>query len=163
MKEVFFEEDEFIISKTDLKGRITYGNALFIKISGYSEDELLGSPHNILRHPSMPRVIFKTLWNQIQAGKEIFAYVINQTKDGAYYWVFAQVTPSFDDTGNLIGYHSVRRRPKKSSLDTIIPLYKELLEAEKVGGQAGLDASQKLLNNKLHLLGKNYDQFILAV
>lgn len=160
MSEVFFGEDEFIVSKTDLKGRITYGNALFIKISGYEESELLGAPHNILRHPDMPRAVFKLLWDQIGAKKEIFAYVINKTKTGDFYWVYAQVTPSFDDSGKVIGYHSVRRKPKKSALDLIAPLYSALLNAEKSGG---LEASNRLLSSELNKLGKTYDQFILSI
>ena len=84
-QELLFGEDEFIVSKTDLKGKITYGNALFIKMSGYDEPELIGQPHNILRHEDMPAIVFKLLWNRIQAGKEIFAYVKNKTKKGDYY------------------------------------------------------------------------------
>ena len=117
--EVVFSEDEFIISKTNLNGKITYGNEHFINISGYSEAELLDAPHNILRHPDMPRIIFKLLWEYIAKGEEIFAYVKNLNKRGKYYWVFAHVTPSFDDFGKIIGYHSVRRKPKQSSIDTV--------------------------------------------
>lgn len=160
MKEIFFDEGEFIVSKTDLKGRITYGNALFIKISGYEESELLGAPHNILRHPTMPRIVFRLLWKQIQSQKEIFAYVKNKTKNDDFYWVLAQITPSYDNNGSTIGYHSVRRKPKKSALDLIIPLYSSLLEAEKNGG---IEASSKLLENQLTKMGKTYDQFILSI
>src|SRR5664279_5260004 len=116
-------DDDFIVSKTDLKGLITYGNRIFIGISGYSELELLGAPHNILRHPDMPRVVFKLLWDTIQAKQEICAYVKNLAKDGCFYWVFANVTPSFDANGNLIGYYSVRRKPRPEAIQAISPLY----------------------------------------
>jgi len=86
LQEKVLGEDDFIVSKTDLKGLITYGNRTFIQMSGYSEAELLGAPHNILRHPDMPRVVFKLLWDTIQAQQEICAYVKNLAKDGSFYW-----------------------------------------------------------------------------
>lgn len=160
MKELSFGDHEFIVSKTDLKGRITYGNALFIKISGYLEKELLGAPHNILRHEAMPRAVFKLLWDRVQNKQEIFAYVINRAKNGDFYWVFAQVTPSFDENGNIIGYHSVRRKPTKKAVETIIPIYKAMITAEKTGG---MEASTKLLQSELDKLGMSYDAFILSI
>lgn len=90
--ELRFDENLFIVSKTDLKGNITYANDLFIEISGYTEKELIGAPHNILRHKDMPRAVFKLLWDKIQKGEEIFAYVKNRAKSGKYYWVHAYVT-----------------------------------------------------------------------
>jgi len=99
--EISFGENEFIVSKTDLKGNITYGNELFIKISGYDEKEFIGAPHSILRHPDMPRAVFALLWKQISKGEEIFAFVKNLAKDGSFYWVKAHATPSFDDNGKL--------------------------------------------------------------
>lgn len=84
-KEVFFKPEEIIVSKTDLKGRITYANRVFLDISGFTEAELLGKPHSILRHPEMPRCVFKLLWDTIQNGSEIFAYVINRCKNGDHY------------------------------------------------------------------------------
>jgi len=158
--EITFPEKKFIVSKTDLGGRMTYGNSLFISMSGYTEEELLGSPHNILRHPEMPKIIFKYLWDYVKRGDEIFAYVKNQTKNRDYYWVYAHVTPSFDQSGNIIGYHSARRRPTQKAMNTIIPLYQSLLNAERSGGVA---ASQKLLDTKLSQAGITYDEFIFAL
>jgi PAS domain S-box-containing protein len=89
-------DNEFIISKTDTKGKITYGNRPFNDYSGFSENELLGVQHNIVRHPDMPRAVFKLLWDEVQTGREVFAFVKNLSKDGSFYWVFANVTPSFD-------------------------------------------------------------------
>lgn len=126
-----FGEDEIIVSKTDVKGKITYANEVFLRVAGYTEDEVLGKPHNIIRHPDMPRCVFKLLWDTIEAGKEIFAYVINRCKNGDHYWVFAHVTPTFDDHGNIVGYHSNRRVPDRTVLSTIKGLYKTLLEEEQ--------------------------------
>ncbi|HRF57929.1 MAG TPA: PAS domain-containing protein [Campylobacterales bacterium] len=158
-KEVTFEEDEFIVSKTDLQGRIIYGNELFIKISGYSEKELLGSPHNILRHPDMPKIIFKLLWETIKNGKEIIAFVKNKAKGGGYYWVEAQVTPSVDNSGKIIGFHSARRKPKKDSVAFFEKLYKELLDIET---KSGVDAAGKRIKEILESKGVSYEQFILS-
>jgi PAS domain S-box-containing protein len=155
-----FAEDEIIVSKTDLKGKITYGNELFIRMSGYSEEELMGANHNIVRHPDMPKIVFKALWDTVQAKKEIFAYVKNMAKDGSYYWVFANVTPSIDLSGNIIGYYSVRRKPSKKAIDAIEPIYKALLDAERRGGIA---ESQKLLESTLQNANSNYEEFILSI
>lgn len=159
-QELTFGEEEFIVSKTDLQGKITYGNALFIKMSGYSETELLHKPHNILRHEEMPAVVFKLLWSRIKAGKEIFAYVKNKTKNGDYYWVFAHVTPSFDHNRQISNFHSVRRKPSSKALNIIKPLYATLLQKEKSGGVA---ASEEALNTILKEKGLSYDEFILSL
>lgn len=158
--ELTFGNDEFIVSKTDLTGKITYGNELFIQISGYKESDILNQPHKILRHPDMPAVIFKLLWNRIKEGKEIFAYVKNKTKNDDYYWVFAHVTPSFDENRKISNYHSVRRKPTQKALDFIKPLYASLLQKERSGGiNASEDALQQLLKDK----GMSYDEFILSL
>ena len=159
-KEYSFSQADVLVSKTDLKGNITYANQLFIKISGYSQKELLGKPHNIVRHPKMPKVIFKLLWQQLQEGKEINAYVINLTKDGGFYWVFANVTPSFGNKNQIIGYHSARRRPNRRALKIIQPLYKELRMYEVIGG---IEESEKILQKFLNKKGVTYDQFIFDI
>ena len=159
-QELRFDSNTFIVSKTDLKGKLTYGNALFIELSGYLEQELLGQPHNILRHEDMPAVIFKLLWNRIKEGKEIFAYVKNKTKNGDFYWVFAHVTPSFDLNRKISNYHSVRRKPSAKALEAIKPLYASLLQKEKNGGMA---ASEAVLNQILKDKGLSYDEFILSL
>ncbi len=130
-REVKFGEDEIIVSKTDVKGRITYANEVFLRVAGYTEDEVLGKPHNLIRHPDMPRCVFKLLWDTIAAGKEIFAYVINLAKNGDHYWVFAHVTPTFNDAGAIVGYHSNRRVPDRAVLTTIKSLYQSLLNEER--------------------------------
>ncbi|SDH39613.1 PAS domain-containing protein [Roseospirillum parvum] len=160
-----FDPDDIIVSKTDLKGRILYGNKVFIDISGYAEKELMGAPHSILRHPHMPRAIFKLLWETIQDGREIFAYVVNRCKNGDYYWVFAHVTPSFTDQGEVIGYHSSRRVPEPAKLEKIKPLYRSMLDEEKrhANGKDGMAASYRLLTETLAAKGLTYDAFIFSL
>jgi len=114
--EQFFEENEIIVSKTDLKGRLTYCNDVFLRIAGYEEKECLGKPHNMIRHPDMPRAVFDLLWETLHDGREIFAYVVNRCKNGDHYWVLAHVTPSIDGSGNINGYHSNRRVPDRKVL-----------------------------------------------
>jgi PAS domain S-box-containing protein len=160
-----FGQDEIIVSKTDLKGRITYANGVFQKIYGGTEVELMGKPHNLVRHPAMPKVVFKLLWDTLGAGHEIFAYVVNRAKNGDHYWVFAHVTPSRDSSGNVVGYHSNRRLPNKRIVsDAIEPLYRTLLDIEaKTGGKAGMEASEKALFALLKEKGVEYDRFIFSL
>ena len=158
-QEVHFSDGTLLVSKTDLKGVITYTNRAFFKTVGLCEKDLIGKPHNLIRHPDMPRIIFKALWDYLQSGKEINAYVKNLTSDGSYYWVLANVTPSYFNN-KIIGYHSARRKPKKEALDIIIPLYKQLLDAEKRGG---MNESEKMLNKILEEKGVEYDEFILSI
>jgi len=148
-KEYVLNEEDFIISKTDLHSKILYGNQMFIKMSGYSEKELLKKPHNILRHPDMPRCAFKVLYDHIQNGKEWFGYVKNLRKDGGYYWVFANISPTYDENGEMIGYYSVRRKPREGFKKIIEPLYKTLKDVESTGGmEAGIEAVESLLKEK---------------
>jgi len=157
-------EDDFIVSMTDPKGRITYGNRTFIEFSGYSEAELLGSQHNIIRHPDMPRAVFKLLWDKIQNREECFAYVKNMSRDGGFYWVFTNVTPNLDASGNITGYFSVRRKPKASGIRTMTEVYRIMLEAEsKAGAANAIAASTKILVDILKEKGLGYDELILAV
>jgi PAS domain S-box-containing protein len=163
--EKVLEEDDFIVSKTDPKGIITYGNRIFIQMSGYSEQELLGAPHSILRHPDMPRAVFKLLWDTVQARREICAYVKNLAKDGSFYWVFANVTPSFDTRDNLLGYFSVRRKPRPEAVQVISGLYRTMLEAERKAGdgQAGMKASTAILHQTLEQKGMSYEEFVFGL
>jgi PAS domain S-box-containing protein len=158
-------EDDFIVSKTDPKGLITYGNQIFIEISGYTEEELLGSPHSILRHPDMPRGVFKLLWDTIQSRSEICAYVKNMARDGSFYWVFANITPSYDPAGNLLGYYSVRRKPRPEAVREVSGLYRAMLEAEHRagGGQAGIKASLEILHQAHEQKGVSYEEFIFGL
>jgi PAS domain S-box-containing protein len=157
-------EDDFIVSMTDISGRITYGNRIFIEFSGYSEEELIGTQHNIVRHPDMPRAVFKLLWDKIANREECFAYVKNMSKDGGFYWVFTNVTPTFDHAGNITGYFSVRRKPKASGVKVASEVYRLMLEAEKKAGPANaIAASTKILVDILNEKGLSYDELVLAI
>ncbi len=165
-KELFFDKDEIIVSKTNTKGHITYANDVFVRLSGYTEKEVIGSPHNIVRHPDMPRCIFKLLWDQLERKKEVFAYVVNMSKDGSHYWVFAHVTPTIDSSGTITSYHSNRRFPKARVVnDVIVPLYKTLIDEEKrhKNRKEGMNSSYKLLEKILEEKGTSYDEFVLSV
>ncbi|MFT5660761.1 MAG: PAS domain S-box-containing protein [Sulfurimonas sp.] len=153
-------KNNFIISKTDLKGRLTYANKIFMEMGEYSEEELLTQPHSIIRHPSMPKAVFKLLWDIIQSGDEIFAFVLNKTKNNNEYWVYANVTPSRDENGNTIAYYSVRRMPNPKALEIITPLYSQMLQAEKSGG---INAGMKILTDILHEKGVSYNEFIITI
>ncbi len=159
-------DEEIIVTKTDTKGRITYANDTFLRIAGFDEAEVLGKAHSIIRHPDMPKAVFKLLWDTITTGKEIFAYVVNRSKNGDHYWVFAHVTPTFDAAGNIIGYHSNRRCPDRAAIDTITPIYKALLDTESRHGadwRAGMAASTAQLVATLNGLGLPYDEFIFSI
>lgn len=161
-----FGADEIIVSKTDLKGRLTYANKVFLDIAGYTEKECLGQPHSMIRHPDMPRCIFKLLWDTIQGGREIFAYVVNRAKNGDHYWVYAHVTPSFDAAGNVIGYHSNRRVPDRALVESaIVPLYAALRDEERrhANARQGLEASHAKILAMLEKKGVAYDEFIMTL
>ena len=164
-REVTFETDEVIVSKTDRRGVIVYANDVFQRVSGYAEAELLGQPHNLIRHPDMPACVFKLLWETLEKGEEIFAYVNNLARDGRNYWVFAHVTPSYDQAGNIVGYHSNRRVPHADALAKVKPLYADLLEAERRAGErrAGLAASTVLLERKLAAADLTYGEFVFSL
>lgn len=157
-----FADHEIIVTKTDMKGLLTYANDVFLRLSVFDEDEVIGQPHNIIRHPEMPRVVFKLLWDTLRQGQEIFAYVVNMASDGAEYWVLAHVTPSRDATGRIVGYHSSRRRPDRSAVNAIKELYGRLRAEERRhrSPSEGLDASQRLLQDELAARGRTYEQFV---
>ncbi len=157
--------DEIIVSKTDLRGHITYANRTFLRIADYTENDLLGQPHNIIRHPGMPRAVFRLLWNTVQAGQEIFAYVVNLTKGGDHYWVFAHVTPTFDEHGTITGYHSNRRSPSEESVIKVQALYGKVL-AEEQKHPNPLDAASaglKMLTEYLSSHNVDYNTFIFSL
>lgn len=151
------DENAFLVSKTDTRGKITYCNAPFIEIVGAKESELLGKPHNIVRHPDMPRIIFKLLWQTIAKKDEIFAYIKNRSFDGGFYWVFANVTASLNENGEIIGYYSVRRKVNPKALEIIEPLYAKLLNAEK---SSSMDASKRVLDEFLAQNNTTYCKFV---
>lgn len=119
-----------IVTKTDLKGMITYANDVFLRMSACTEAEVLGQPHNVIRHPSMPSGIYKLIWDRLAAGKEVFAYIVNLGFDGVAYWVFAHATPTFDATGRAVAYHSTRRAVIPSVADEVSRVYAKVRQQE---------------------------------
>jgi PAS domain S-box-containing protein len=158
-----FGLDEIIVTKTDPRGVITYANEVFLRISALTEEQALGQPHSLIRHPEMPRAVFKLLWETIGQGQEIFAYVLNLAADGAHYWVFAHVTPSHDAAGRHVGYHSNRRRPDPSSVATVKAAYDRIRMAEsrQSSTPAAVEAGWRALQDELG--GRTYDEFVWSV
>ena len=150
--------DDFIVSKTDLKGRIIYCNEIFTKMSGYKASDIIGANHNLIRHPDMPQIAFKVAWDLIQDKKEFFGFVKNLCADGGYYWVFAYITADIDENGQITSYTSIRRKPPQSAIDQIIPIYKLLVDAEKSGG---MKASSKVLTDFLEENKITYDELVM--
>jgi len=155
--------DDFIVSKTDTSGRITYANRIFMDICGFPESDLLNVQHNIIRHPDMPRGVFRFMWDTLKAGDEFLGFAKNLCADGSYYWVFANITPDFDKNGKLQGYYSVRRQPPQSALDVLIPVYREMLAIEKRSSVK--DAPNKSIEYLVDVVGqvgaKSYNSLVL--
>ena len=160
-EEIRLETDRYIVSKTDPKGFITFANTYFCTICGYSADELIGSAHNIIRHPDMPRLAFKMMWDEINQGHDFIAIVKNLAKDGRYYWVMTEFRPYRDPlSGEIYEHTAYRKAPPRSAINEIIPIYAKLLEAEKTGG---IKASKKVLDEILAQKGKSYTEWILEL
>ena len=154
-EEIELDPKRYIVSETDEKGRITFANDYFMEVSGYTQEELIGKPHNIVRHPDMPRVVFKLLWETIGAGKNINAVVKNLAKDGRYYWIFTEFEIRKDtDTGKIIGYHASRKTISKHVIEVIADLYAQLLKIEQ---NESVEASEKYLINFLKEKGDDIE------
>jgi PAS domain S-box-containing protein len=128
--EVPFPAGRLIVSRTDLAGTITHANDAFVEMSGYQREELIGAPHHILRHPDMPKLAFKGLWDDVAAGKKWHGYVKNLRKDGAFYWVYATAVPNIRN-GVIVGYTSVRRKPSRTRIAELVPVYRQWLLDEQ--------------------------------
>ncbi|MFT6190057.1 MAG: PAS domain S-box-containing protein [Oleispira sp.] len=164
-EEIKLHDGEFIVSKTDTTGRVTYANRVFMEICGYSEEELLGVQHNIIRHPDMPRGVYRFLWSTIETGQEFFGFVKNLCADGRYYWVFANVTPDYDINGEVIGYLSVRRKPSQKAIDTLGPIYKAMIDIESnsASKKTAPDESIAFLVQQLEDMKIDYQSFVLGL
>jgi PAS domain S-box-containing protein len=160
-----FGADELIVSKTDPRGVITYANDVFLRVSGYEMADVVGRPHNLIRHPDMPRAVFALLWETLAARRELFAYINNLAADGAHYWVLAHVTPSVGPGGAVVGYHSNRRKPADHAVEAIRPVYDRLLAEERrhPTAKAAVAASSRLLADLVAEQGGSYDEFVWSV
>jgi aerotaxis receptor len=130
--EYVLPDGEVIISRTDIKGRVTYVNESFVQSSGFSREEAMGKAHNIVRHPDMPPVAFEDLWNTIKEGEPWSALVKNRRKDGGFYWVRANVTPMVEN-GQISGYMSVRTKPGRAEVAAAEELYRKMREGQALG------------------------------
>ena len=129
-KETVWDKNAFLVSETDLKGVIKFANEDFCKIAGYTLEELMGQPHNMVRHKDMPKKAFKSLWDTVQKGEIWTGYVKNATKDGGYYWVFATVYP-FESCDGTKGYLSCRRKPTNEEIQKAETLYAQWKKEER--------------------------------
>jgi len=156
-EEVIISDDQVLISVTDPKGIIIETNDIFTKISGYSEDELIGASHNVIRHPDMPKIMFKIVWDHIMDKENVMAVVKNLAKDGRYYWVVTDFVTRVDADRNVINYTAYRRPVHDKVKQAVIPLYKALCAIEDV---AGMNAAERFLNNYFEDKDTNYDDMI---
>jgi PAS domain S-box-containing protein len=159
-----FSDHETLVSRTDLSGRITHVNDVFERVSGYSAAELIGQPHSIVRHPDMPGCVFKLLWDTIESGGEIFAYILDMAKNGDHYWAFTHVTPIVDAHDRLLGYHANRRKPDPRQVRKIIPIYEALVAEERRAAdrRQGLLAAHRQLMEKLRKKRIAFDESVFS-
>ena len=130
LDEEFLFQGRVIVSETDLKGIITYANRKFCEISGYDKDELVGQPHNMIRHPDMPKEAFQKMWETIQGGQIWHGFVKNLRKDGKFYWVETEILPSKDKDGNVIAYVAARRPAARKDVEETSEMYRKMKEKE---------------------------------
>lgn len=163
-KEYTLKDDDFIVSKTDLKGVITYTNEVFLDICLLKESDLIGNPHSVIRHPDMPKAVFAFLWDTIKRGEEFFGVVKNLCGDGSFYWVLANITPSFDAQGKMTGFFSVRRKPTKELVDIMSSLYQKMLAEEKrhSSDKQAIGAATKILTDFIEQQGVSYNEYIIS-
>ena len=156
-QEITFNKKKFIVSKTDIKGNILFINKNFCEISGYSEEELIGAPHNISRHPDMPQAIFFLIWNSLLRGEPVSGVVKNLAKSGAYYWVISDFDIKKDAEGNIKSFTSFRRAAPQQVIDNIEELYSSMLKIEK---KHGMEGSLAYLEAFLEEKEMTYDEYL---
>lgn len=157
-KEVSWDKTQTIMSKTDLYGTIEYANETFVDVCGYEDYELMAQPHNIIRHPDIPKVVFKVMWDNIKQGNKFHGIVKNLAKSGRYYWVITDFEYMRDENGNIKNYIARRKAvPQPVITNHIEPLYKKLLQIEQA---SGIDASEKYLIGFLEEKGMSYVDLI---
>ena len=156
-EEIVFSKKKFIVSKTDLKGTILFVNKNFCEISGYTEAELIGSNHNVVRHPDMPKSIFYLVWSSLLAGREVSGVVKNLVKDGRYYWVIADFTPKEDASGTITSLTAFRRAAPSQVIEAIEELYETMLKIER---KHGMEGALSYLEAFLEEHEMSYDEFL---
>ncbi len=157
-KEVVWDKSRVIMSKTDHRGIIEYANEVFVDVCGYEDYELMGQPHSIIRHPDMPKVLFKVLWENLKLGGNFHAVVKNLAKSGRYYWVVTDFESTKNEDGEITHYFGRRRAvPQEIITNYIEPLYKKLLQIEKT---SGVEYSEKYLIGFLEEKNRSYVEYI---
>ncbi len=156
-EEILIPDEEVLISKTDPKGIITYANEVFCKVAGYTEEELVGSPHNCIRHPDMPRIMFEIVWQHIKDRENVMAVVKNLAKDGRYYWVVTDFVTEVNADREVTGYTAYRRPVSDKVIEAITPLYRALTAIEAIDG---MEASEKFLVEYFAKRNTNYDDMV---
>jgi PAS domain S-box-containing protein len=156
-KEIKLSTKDLLVSKTDAQGNITYGNEKFVEVAGYKESELIGSAHNVLRHPDMPKAVFYLMWDSIKNGKNIMAVVKNLAKSGDHYWVTTDFDIQRNREGKIRNYIAFRQGADKNIVKVIEPLYAKMIEIEN---KHGMDASVDYLEAFLEEKKMSYNQFI---
>jgi PAS domain S-box-containing protein len=157
-KEVVWDKSRVIMSKTDHRGIIEYANEVFVDVCGYEDYELMGQPHSIIRHPDMPKVLFKVLWENLKQGVNFHAVVKNLAKSGRYYWVVTDFESTKNENGEITNYFGRRRAvPQEIITNHIEPLYKKLLQIEKA---SGVEYSEKYLIGFLEEKNRSYVEYI---
>ena len=160
-KEVGWNKSQVVISETDVYGRITNVNDVFCNVCGYSPEEMIGQPHSIIRHPDMPKLVFKLLWDNLKVGNNFIGVIKNLAKSGEYYWVITDFEMRRGATGNITHYIARRKSVPKAVIENYVaPLYETLLKLEKVGG---MELSSRFFKNYLAKQGKDYIDFIIDV
>lgn len=165
-KEILLSPDQMIVTKTDLKGQITYANRTFMEIADFQEHEVLNKPHNLIRHPDMPRGVFRLMWKTLQKRQEFFGVVKNYTSNRKqYYWVLANITPDFNNAGQLAGFYSVRRPASRAAIAALEPIYQQMRQIEaKLSKVEGPDASVTWLLEQVKMSGAiNYEAFVISL
>jgi len=157
-EEIKFSKKKFIVSKTDKKGIITFVNKNFCEVSGYTEDELIGAPHNIVRHPDMPRAIFFLIWSSLLRGEPVSGVIKNLAKSGKYYWVIADLDVKKDANGNIKSLIAFRRSAPQQVIDVMEELYATMLSIEK---KRGIEGALAYLEAYLEEKGMTYDEFLV--
>ena len=159
-KEIIINKNDVLVTRTNHSGIINYANDSFLRVTGFTEDEVIGQPHNIVRHPDMPKVIFYFMWKNIKKRKNVIAIVKNYTKNKDYYWVATDFKHEEDFSGAIKNYVAFRRPINQDNIKIIETLYSNLLEIEKT---TGIDASIKYFNRYLKEKGMEYNDFILDI
>jgi PAS domain S-box-containing protein len=161
-----FSRNTILVSKTNPSGVIIYANPDFCRVSGYSLSFLLGKPHNLIRHPDMPRAVFSLMWETLQAQREFFGYIVNRCANGNHYWVLAQVVPDIDpNSGETVSFHSTRRWAEPEACQRAVEAYRQLLEVEarERSPRAAVVAGRARLDELLAQAGMSYEQWAFSL